>query len=85
MQGTQVRSLVQEHSTFFRARKPVFHNIWACTLEPSSCNYRAHMLQLVKPLCLVLHNKRSPRNERPVPTKKGSPHSPQLQEAHMKQ
>ena len=71
VQGTWVWSLVWEDSTFLGATKPVFHNVWACTLEPSSHNYQAHMLQLVTPLCLVLHNKRSPCNEMPVPPKEG--------------
>ena len=39
IQGTQVRSLVQEDPTGRRATKPVRHNYWACTLEPASHNY----------------------------------------------
>ena len=39
MQGTQVRSLVQEDPTCCGATKPVHHNYWACTLEPMSHNY----------------------------------------------
>ena len=39
MQGTGVRSLVQEDSTCHRASKPVPHNYWACALEPASPNY----------------------------------------------
>ena len=38
MQGTQVRALVQEAPTCHRATKPVHHNYWARTLEPSSHN-----------------------------------------------
>jgi len=55
MQGTQVRSLVQEDSTCHGATKPVWHNYWACTL------------QILKSACLepVLCSKRSPRNEKP--------------------
>ena len=41
MQGTWVRSLVQEDPTGCRAAKPVCHNYWACALEPTSHNYWA--------------------------------------------
>ena len=43
MQGTRVRSLVQEDPTCRGANKPVGHNYWACTLEPASHNYWAHV------------------------------------------
>ena len=51
-----VQSLVQEDSTCHRATKPVHHN------------YRAHLLQLLKPACLesMLCNKRSHHNEKPM-------------------
>ena len=39
MQGTQVRSLVQEDPTCHGATKPMHHNYWACALEPASHNY----------------------------------------------
>ena len=39
MQGTRVRSLVQEDSTCRGATKPMCHNYRACTLEPVSHNY----------------------------------------------
>ena len=50
MQGTQVRTLVQEDPTCLRATKPVRHNYWACApqllkpthLEPVLCNNRSH-------------------------------------------
>ena len=44
MQGTWVWSLVQEDPTCCRATK-------AHALEPLSCNYWAHKLQLLKPTC----------------------------------
>ena len=68
MQGTRVRTLVQEDPTYCGATKPVHHNYWACALEPGSHNYWAHMLQLLKPASLdpELHNKRSHRNEKPA-------------------
>ena len=51
-----------------RSHMPVRHNYWACALEPMSHNGWAHMLQLLKSVCLetVLCNKRSHRNEKPV-------------------
>ena len=56
LQGTRVWSLVQEDSTCLR------------TTKPRSCNYWAHVLQLLKPSNLepVLYNKRSHRNEKPA-------------------
>ena len=68
IQGTRVRTLVQEDPTCCGATKPVHHNYWACALEPPSHNYWACMPQLLKPVHLepVLCNKRSPRNEKPA-------------------
>ena len=43
MQKTQVWSLVQEDSTCLGATKPVYHNYWACALEPGSHNYCAQV------------------------------------------
>ena len=60
MQGTPVWSLPWEDPTCHWATKPMCHNYWACTLEPMSCNFWAHMLQLLK--LAVLHNKRSHSN-----------------------
>ena len=56
MQGIQVQSLVREDPTCRRATKPVCHN------------YRARVMQLLKPVHLqpVLHNKRSHHNEKPA-------------------
>ena len=50
------------------ATKPVRHNYWACALESTSDNYRAHVPQLLKPAHLqpVLRNKRSYFNEKPT-------------------
>ena len=36
MQETGVRSLTQEDHTCHRAIKPVYHNYWACALEPGA-------------------------------------------------
>ena len=49
MQGTRVRTLVQEDPTCRRASKPARHHYWACALQPTSHNYWAHTLQLLKP------------------------------------
>ena len=56
MQGTWVWSLVWEDPTCRRATKPVRHN------------YRARVMQLLKPACLepMLRNKRSHHNEKPA-------------------
>ena len=46
----------------------MWHNSWACALEPRNCNYWAHMLQLLKLGALepVLHNKGSHCSKKPV-------------------
>ena len=61
VQGTRVRSLVEEDSTCCRAAKPVYHSCWAHALAPTSCNSWARVQKLLKPVCLesVLHNQRS--------------------------
>ena len=68
MQGTRVRALVWEDPTCRGATQTMHHNYWACTLEPASHNYWAHVPQLLKPARLepMLRNKRSHRNEKPV-------------------
>ena len=43
MQGTRVRSLIQEDPTRRGAAGPEHHNYWACALEPGSANYQAHV------------------------------------------
>ena len=67
-QGTWVWALVQEDPTCHGATKPMCYNYWACALEPASHSYWAHAPQLLKPTCLelVLCNKRSHHNEKPV-------------------
>ena len=54
MQGTQVRSLVREHSTCCGTSNPVCQNYWV------------PMLQLLKPACLepMLHNRGNHHNEK---------------------
>ena len=55
IQGTWVRSLVQEDPTCHRATQPVCHKYWTCALEPTSHNYWAHVPQLLKPTCPRAH------------------------------
>ena len=87
MQGTRVWALVQEDPTSCGATKPVYHNYWACTLEPASHNYWASMPQLLKPMRLepMLHNKRSHCNKKPAHCNEEYPRSPQLEKACMQQ
>ena len=63
MEGTWVQSLVSKDPTRHGANKPTCHNSWASTLEPASCNYWAHVPQLLKPM---IHHKRSHHNEQPA-------------------
>ena len=49
VQGTQLRSLVQEDSTGLGATKPVGHDYGACAPEPGGCDAWAHAPQLLKP------------------------------------
>ena len=67
VQGTWVQALVREDPTCRGAAKPMWHNYWACALEPASHNYLAHVPQLLKSVYLepVLRNKRSHHNEKP--------------------
>ena len=61
MQQTQVPFLVWEDPTCRAATDPVHHDYWACALKPGSHKYWSpHALELV--LC----NKRSHHNEKPV-------------------
>ena len=79
MQGTWVQFLVQENPTCHRAAKPMCHNYWACTLEPTSHSCWAHVPQLLKPVHLepMLHNQRSHLHT----TMKSSPCLLQLEKA----
>ena len=47
MLETQVWSLVREYPMCHRATKPMHRSYWACAVEPKSCNYWAHLLQLI--------------------------------------
>ena len=85
--GDRVRALGQEDPTCRGATKPVHDNYWAWALDTGSHNYWAPVPQLLKPAGLepMLWNKRSHHNEKRVPATKSSPHSPQLEKAHVQQ
>ena len=86
MQGTWVRPLVCKDSTCRGASKPMHSPYRACTLKPSSHNYGAWVLQLLKPVHLkpALH-KRSHCSEKPANCKYSSPRSLQLEKACVQQ
>ena len=76
MQETQVWSMIQEDPTCCRAAKPVYHNYWACALEPRNCNHWSPNI-----LELVFCNNRSHRNEKPASQLESSPCSQQLEKS----
>ena len=85
MQETRVRSLVWEAPMWQEATKPVRYNYWACALETKSYNYRAHVLQLLKPTCprtCALQQEKTPQWEDQALQLESSPHLLQLQKRH---
>ena len=79
-----VRFLVWEDPTCRRAAEPMHLNYWACALELGSHNYRAHVLQLLKPACPRTHalqKGRPPKWEAYALQVERSPQSPQLQKS----
>ena len=66
MQETRIWSLIQEDSICCGPTKPVYHNYWACALEPISCTCWALGPQLLKLTCPKACNKRSHLNEKPT-------------------
>ena len=74
MQETWVQSLVQEDSTCHETTKPMYHNCWACALEPGS-----HNCQSPWALQPVLHQQEKPPQWVACPLQlDSSPHSSQL-------
>ena len=66
MQGTQVRSLVQEDHTGLRATKPVSHNYWAHVLQQEKPQqWGAHAPQLESNLCSPQLEKAHMQQQRP--------------------
>ena len=80
MQGTRIRALVQEDPTCRGAAKPVRHNYWACTVEPTSHNCWS---PCAWSLCSTKGEATAMRS--PCTAMKSSPHSPQLEKACMQQ
>ena len=80
MQGTRVRTLLQEDSTCRRATKPVRHKYWACALEPASHNYWS---QCTQSPCSATREATAMRG--PLTATKSSPLSPQLEKAGAQQ
>ena len=79
MQGTWVWSLVWEDPVCHEATEP-------CALEHASYNYWSHTPQLRSPHAQSLWSTREATAERrPCTAMKRSPHSPQLEKAHVKQ
>ena len=74
--GPLAPSLVQEDPTCHRTTRPMGHNYWA------------HMLKLLKPVCLKVH---APQQEKPLqweartPQLESSHCSPQLEKAYSQQ
>ena len=75
-----VQFLIQEDPPCCRATKPVYHNYWACAPEPGSCNYWAHVPQLLNPksprACAVQQEKPSLQWEACTSQLVISPYSP---------
>lgn len=67
--GDMGSTLVWEDSTYLGAT--------TCAPQPLSLCSRVSKLQLLKPVCLQLHNKRSHRKEKPSHPTRENPHSPQ--------
>ena len=66
--------------------KPMYHNDWACALEPKSRHYWANVQQLLKPHALepVPCNKRSHRDEEPAQHSEEWPALTTAKKAHAK-
>ena len=84
VQETRVQSLIWEDPTCHGTTMPMHHSYWACALEPGSCNYWAHALQLPKSTAPRAH---APQPEAPgqweacTPQLESGPRSPQLEKS----
>ena len=78
MQGTRVWALVWEDPTSRGATKPMHHNYWACTLEPTSHNYWS---PCASSPCFSTREATAMRS--PHTATKSSLRSPQLEKAHV--
>ena len=84
MRETQAPSLIWEDRTCHGATKPTHHNYWACALGPRSCNYWAHVSQLLKaahPGAHALQREKPPHWEACAWKLESSPWSPQLEKS----
>ena len=88
MKETWVWSQIWEDLTYCGSTKPMHRNFWACALEPGSCNYWAHVLQLLKPACpraCAPQQEKPPQWEAWALQLKSNPHSWQLEKTHVQQ
>ena len=63
---------------------PIHHNYWACALKSRSCNYWAHMPQLLKPTCPKargLQREKTLQPEACAPQLESTPHLPKLEKS----
>ena len=82
MQETLVPALAQEDSTCHGTTKPVRHSYWACALELRTCDNRAHVLQLQKPMhprACALQPEKPLQWEAGIRGLESNPYSPQLE------
>ena len=80
MQETRIWSLVWEDLKSHRATKPVYHNYWASTLEPVSCNYWAHV-----PRAYALQQEKLLQGEAQAPQQRVTPALRNQKKAHSQQ
>ena len=84
----RVWSLVWEDPTCWGATELVHHNKWACALEPTCCNYWAHVPQVLKPTrprARALQQGKPPQYEALTQQQESRPHPPQLDKPHKQQ
>ena len=67
MQGTWIQSLVQEHSIYCKATKPMNHNYWACS--PGACALPATRE------VTIMRNPRNATRVAPLAPTRESPHA----------
>ena len=85
---TWVQSLIQEDLTCWGGAKPMHHNYWACALETRSCNYWAHVPQLLKlmhPRAPAPQQEKAAQWEACTPQLESSPHFRQQEKKPIQQ
>ena len=84
MQEMQVWSLIRQDPTYCGAAESMHHNYGASELQPRSCNFWTHVIQLPKPVSPSIH---APQQEQPLRWDaqalqlESSPHLPQLEKS----